>query len=42
MFTTIILTAIVLPGLALALAARELPQPRQAYRRVRASRVRKI
>ena len=38
MFTTVILTAIMLPGLALILAACELPQPQIAYRRVRASR----
>jgi hypothetical protein len=36
-FTTIILTAIMLPGLALMLAAREMPQPQKAYRRIRAS-----
>ena len=38
MFTTIILAAITGPGLALMLAARELPRQQIAYRRVRASR----
>ena len=38
MLTIVILTAIVLPALALGLVARDLPQPQKAYRRARIAR----
>jgi len=38
MFTVIVVCAIVLPALALGLAARDLRPPQKAYRRVRSAR----